>query len=110
MDPPYKKLNDELKYISVFSNHPFQILKQLTTTISQRLSKNEDALSKSDFKSETTYKDSPAPSNRKMINRKKNYLVQPSVQPKCVSNYRPNIDKIGSQTFPTHLSIVKDIL
>ena len=40
MDPPYKKLNDELKYIIVFSNHPLQILKQLTTTISQRLSKN----------------------------------------------------------------------
>ena len=40
MDPPYKKPNDELKYIIVFSNHPLQILKQLTTTISQRLSKN----------------------------------------------------------------------
>ena len=37
---PYKKPNDELKYINVLSNHPPQILKQLTVTISDRLSRN----------------------------------------------------------------------
>ena len=76
---PYKKPNDELKYINVLSNHPPQILKQLTTTISDRLSRNssselifneskhqyEDALSKSGFKSELTYKDSTAPTTKK---------------------------------------------
>ena len=36
----YEKPNDELKYINVFSNQPPQILKQLTTTNSQRLSRN----------------------------------------------------------------------
>ena len=63
---PYKKPNNELKYINVLSNHPPQILKQLTRTISDRLSRNssselifneskhqyEDALSKSGFKDE----------------------------------------------------------
>ena len=37
---PYKKPNDELKYINVLSNHPPQILKQLNTTINDRLSRN----------------------------------------------------------------------
>ena len=37
---PYKKPNDELKYINVLSNHPPQILKELTVTISDRLSRN----------------------------------------------------------------------
>ena len=34
---PYKKPNDELKYINVLSNGPPQILKLLTTTIRDRL-------------------------------------------------------------------------
>ena len=37
---PYKKPNDELKDINVLSNHPPQILKQLNTTINDRLSRN----------------------------------------------------------------------
>ena len=37
---PYKKPNDELKYINVLSTHPPQILKQLNTTINDRLSRN----------------------------------------------------------------------
>ena len=37
---PYKKPDDELQYINVLPNHPPQILKQLTTTISERLSRN----------------------------------------------------------------------
>ena len=40
---PYKKPNDELKYINVLSNHPPQILKQLTTTISDRLSRKSSS-------------------------------------------------------------------
>ena len=76
---PYRKPNDELKYINVLSNHPPQILKQLTTVISDRLSRNssgkrifneakhqyEDALSKSGFKTELTYKDSTKPSTKR---------------------------------------------
>ena len=37
---PHKKPNDELNYINIFSNHPPQILKQPTTTISDRLLRN----------------------------------------------------------------------
>ena len=84
----YKKPNDELKYISVFSNHPPLILKQLTITISVGLSRNpsselifneskqqyEDALSRSDFKSELTYKDSTAPTNKKMMSKKRKII------------------------------------
>ena len=82
---PYKKPNDELKYINVLSNHPPQILKQLTTAIRDRLSRNsssepifnewkyqyEDALSKSDFKTELTYEDATPPTTKKMISRKR---------------------------------------
>ena len=85
---PYKKPNDELKYINVLSNHPPQILKQLTTTISDRLSKNssselifneskhqyKDALSKGGFKTELTYKDKTAPTNKKMISGKGKFI------------------------------------
>ena len=76
---PYKNPTDELKYINVMSINPPQILKQLTTTISDRLSRNSiselifnetkhqygDALRKSGFKCELTYKDSTTPSNKK---------------------------------------------
>ena len=82
---PYKKPNDELKHINVLSNHPPQILKQLTTTISDRLSKNssselvfneskhqhEDALRKSGFKSELNYKNSTSPTDKNIISRKR---------------------------------------
>ena len=85
---PYKKPNDELKYINVLSNHPPQILKQLTTAIRDRSSRNsssepifnewkyqyEDALSKSGFKTELTYKDSTAPTTKKMISRKRKII------------------------------------
>ena len=76
---PYKKQNDELKYIYVLSNLPRQILKQLPTTISGRLSRNsssellfneskhqyKEALRKNGFKSEIYYKDSSSPTNKK---------------------------------------------
>ena len=37
---PYKKPNDNLKYINTSSNYPPQIIKHLTQTISERLSRN----------------------------------------------------------------------
>ena len=39
----YKKPNDELKCINVLSNHPPQTLKQPTTTISDKLSRNSSS-------------------------------------------------------------------
>ena len=42
--------------------------------------KYEDVLSKSGFKTELTYKDLAAPTNKKMIGMKiRNYLIQPSI-------------------------------
>ena len=75
-------------YISVLSDHPPQILKQVTTTISGSLSRNsssqiifneskhqyKDALSKSGFKSKLNNKDSAAPTNKKMISRKRKII------------------------------------
>ena len=65
------------------SNHPPHILKQLTTTISNKLSRNlsrelyriktpvyQDALSKSGFKTELTHKDSTPPTTKKTISSK----------------------------------------
>ena len=37
---PYKKPNDNLTYNNTSSNHPPQIIKHLTQTISERLSRN----------------------------------------------------------------------
>ena len=40
---PYKKPNDNLTYINTSSNHPPQIIKCLTQTISERLSRNSSS-------------------------------------------------------------------
>ena len=40
---PYKKPNDKLKHMNVLFNHPPRILKQLITTISDRLSRNSSS-------------------------------------------------------------------
>ena len=37
---PYKKANESLLYINTSSNHPPQVIKQLPTSISERLSNN----------------------------------------------------------------------
>ena len=40
---PYKKPSDELKYINILSNQPLQSFNQLTTTISDTLSRNSSS-------------------------------------------------------------------
>ena len=81
---PFRKPNNEPKYINISSNHPPQVLKQLPKSIEKRLSKissfkeifdnsnylNEKALQESGFKEELCYqqKDVNANSNR---NKKK---------------------------------------
>ena len=66
---PYKKPNDNLTYINTSSNHPTQIVKHFTETISERLSRNsssakifeqskphyEEALKKCDCKAKLQY-------------------------------------------------------
>ena len=106
---PYKKL----KY-NVLSNHPSQILKQLTTTISDRLSRNssselifneskhqyEDALNKCDFKNKLTYKDLTAPTKKKMISRKRKTIW---FNPPCNQNVSTNIAKIFLKVVDKHV-------
>ena len=41
---PYKKPNDKLTYIHTSSNHPPQIIKQLPSSIGERLSRNSSSL------------------------------------------------------------------
>ena len=81
---PYRKPNDELKYINVSSNHPPQIIKQLVNTINDRLSTNsssekvfnepksyyENALNKSGYKTQLEYKAPPTSIKRNSKNRK----------------------------------------
>ena len=77
---PYKKPNDKLNYINILSNHPPQVIKQLPTSISNRLSTNssneiifneakseyESALQKSGYKEKLKYTaKQPAKNNRK---------------------------------------------
>ena len=110
---PYKKPNDELKYINVLSNHPPQLLKQLLTTISGRLSRNlsielifneskhqdEDALSKSGFITELTYKDSIAPTTKKEISTKRKIIW---FNPPYNQNVSTNIAKIFLKLVDKH--------
>ena len=91
--------------ISVLSNHPPQILKQITTTISDSLSRNsssqlifneskhqyEDALSKSGFKTKLNNKDSAAPTSKKMISRRRKMIW---FNPPYSQNMSTNIAKI----------------
>ena len=118
---PYKKPNDELKYINVLSNHPPQILKQLNTTINDRLSRNssselifneskhqyENASRKSGFESKLTYIDSTAPTNKKMISRKRkitwfNPLYNQNVSTNIAKIFLKLVDKHFPRTHRLH--------
>ena len=94
------------------TTHP-QILSQLTTSISDRPSRNssselifneskhqyEDALRKSGFKTELTYKDSPTPTNREMINGKRKIFW---FNPPYNQNVSTNITKIFLKLVDKH--------
>ena len=118
---PYKKPNDDLKCINVFSNHPLQMLKQLTTTFRDRLSRNssselifneskhqyEDALRKSGFKSKLPYRDSAAPTNKRMISRKRkivwfNPLYNQNVSTNIAKIFLKLVDKLFPRTHRLH--------
>ena len=121
---PYKTSNDDLKYISDLSNHPPKILKQLTTTISDKLLRNslselifneskhqyENALSKSGFKTELTYKDHcwprtffrpplTPPTIKKMISKKRKIIW---FNPPYNQNVLTNIAKINLKLVDKH--------
>ena len=111
---PYKKPNDELKHIIVLSSHPPQILKQLTTMISDRLSRNsssklifneakhqhEDVLSKMGFKTELTCKGSTTPTTKR---KRKIILFNPLYNQTLSTNIAKIFLKLVDKLFPrTH--------
>ena len=85
---PYKKPNDELKYLDVLSIHPPQIITQLVNAINNRLSRNsfsgkvfseskscyEDALNTSGYKTQLKYKMPSTSINRNNKNRKRKII------------------------------------
>ena len=114
----YKKPNDDLKNINVLSNHPPQILKQLTTTIGDRLSRNSSSepifnkskiqygntLRKSGFKSELKCKDSTGLTNKKTISRKRKIIrFNPPYNQNVSTNIAKMFLKLVDKHFPfTH--------
>ena len=120
-DASYRLYNDELKSINVLSNHQPQILKQLITTISDRLSRNssselifneskhqyEDALRTCGFKTQLTYKDSTAPTNEEMSSRKRksiwfNHLYNENASTNITRNFLKLVDKHSLRTKRLH--------
>ena len=95
---PFRKPGDKPLYVSAFSNHPPQILKNIPAGIERRLSDNsanqavfneaipvfQAELDRCSYKHQLQYRPRPVDSNKKKKNRKKtHYLVQPTVQYEC---------------------------
>ena len=85
-----------MKYINIESNHPPSIIKQLPLSIKSRLSSlpsseeifndsvipYQDELDKSGYKHKLEYKANINTASNKKQRKKKNHLVQPTVQQK----------------------------
>ena len=112
---PYRKPNDELKYINVSSNHPPQIIKQLVNTINGRLSANsssekvfnesksyyEDALNKSGYKTQLEYKAPPTSIKRNSKNRKRKIVwFNPPYNQSVSTNVAQTFLKLVDKHFP----------
>ena len=110
---PYKKPNDTFMYIDTSSNHPHQILKQLPSSINQRLSKNSssevvfyeskqqyiEALEKCGYKN-TTMAFNKKTSAKKRSRRRKIIWFNPPFN----KNVSSNIAKIFLQLLDKHFS------
>jgi len=108
---PYRKPNDNLSYINILSNHPPQIIKQLPTTINNRLSNNssneqlfnqnksgyEEALKQSGYKNiSLTYQTTTSPKKQKRRRRKIIWFNPPfnkSVSTNVAKKFLSLIDK-----------------
>ena len=70
---PYKKANESLLYINTSSNHPPQVIKQLPTSISERLSNNssnEEIFNASKYEYDTALKNSGYQQTKLIFNKK----------------------------------------
>ena len=125
---PYKKPNDNLTYINTSSNHPPNIIKQLTKTTSERLSKNsssveifnsskleyEDALKKSGHTEPLIYNYiPPRPPSRNLNGRKRkiNWFNPPfnaNVSTNVAKTFLRLIDKhfLHSHNFLTMVKVI----
>ena len=109
---PYKKPNDNLTYINTSSNHPTQIVKHFTETISERLSRNsssakifeqskphyEEALKKCDYKAILQY---IQPNFRQNNTRKRTREIIWFNTPFSL-NVKTNVAKMFLQLIDTH--------
>ena len=117
---PYKKLNDNLIYISNSSNHPPQIIKHLTQTISESLSRNsssaeifqqskpdyEEALKKCGYKAKLQY----IQPNLQQNNTRKRTQKIICFNPPFSLNVKTNVAKMFLQLIDTHLSPTKSYI
>ena len=109
---PYKKPNDNLKYINTSSNHPPQIIKYLTQTIGERLSRNsssaeifeqskpdyEEALKKCGYKEKLKYMQPNLQQNK---TRRRTWKII-WFKPPSSLNIKTNVAKIFLQLIDTH--------
>ena len=116
---PYKNLNDNLIYISNSSNHPPQIIKHLTQTISESLSRNsssaeifqqskpdyEEALKKCGYKAKLQY----IQPNLQQNNTRKRTQKIICFNPPFSLNVKTNVAKMFLQLIDTHLSPTKKL-
>ena len=108
----YKKPNDTLTYINTSSNHPPQIIKHLTQTISERLSRNslnaeifeqskpdyEEALKKCGYKAKLQYIQPNLQQNNTRRRTQKIIWFNPPFSVKV----KTNVAKIFLQLIDTH--------
>ena len=111
---PYKKPNDNLTYINTSSNHPPNIIKQLTKTVSERLSRNsssieifnsskleyQDALKKSGDTEPLIYIP-PRPPGRSLNGRKRKIIwFNPPFNDNASTNVAKTILRLIDKHFP----------
>lgn len=113
---PYKKPNDKLMYINTSSNHPPQVIKQLPTSISKRLSENssnenifneakgeyEKALKESGYSNPLQF----VPKQQTKRNRQRNIIW---FNPPFSKNVETNIAKKFLQLIDKHFPRTNDL-
>ena len=119
---PYKKPNDNLTYINIPSNHAPQIIKHLTQTISESLSRNsssakifeqskpdyEEALKKCSYKAKLQYRQPNLQQNNTRRRTRKMIWFNPSFS----LDVKTNVAKMFLQlidTFPSSKQVTQNL-
>ena len=122
---PFRKPNNEPKYIDISSNHPPQVLKQLPKSIEKRLSEisssketfgnskhlHEKAVQESGFKEKLCYqqKDVKANSNRSKKKKRQRKIIwfNPPLPKSVKTNLSKEFFKLLKRHFPKHYKMSK---